>query len=451
MKVKLYRSATVGIVSKDYKLLTDPWLTDGEYYGSWSHYPYFDIKKNLDEINSYDGIYISHIHPDHCSDKTLSLIKKNIPIFIHKFHAPFLKAKLERFGFKVIEIENGKTLNLKKNLNITIYAADNCNPELCYKFTGCANILEKKGSQQIDTMAVIDDNQNFILNTNDCPYDLSKEVLERIKSDFNKINVLLTGFGGAGPYPQCFDNLTLEEKEIESKKKKINFLNQAVDYLRKVNPNFYLPFAGTYTLTGHLSKLQNLRGVPSTDEAYAYIDQKISENSSLSGIRPIKINPGAEFDIETQETSAVYEKLNLKDYDNYIKKFLLKKNLEYENEKNTNFEEIKGLALIAHKRYLNKLNELNITLDTDILIDVFEKYILIPCKGREIQFIDKKNFLNKDKHVIYKLNPNLLKNILKGPKYAHWNNAEIGSHIRFYRNPNVFDRKLYLSMSYFHA
>ena len=61
------------------------------------------------------------------------------------------------------------------------------------------------------------------------------------------------------------------------------------------------------------------------------------------------------------------------------------------------------------------------------------------------------NFLNKDKHVIYKLNPNLLKNILKGPKYAHWNNAEIGSHIRFYRNPNVFDRKLYLSMSYFHA
>ena len=137
-----------------------------------------------------------------------------------------------------------------------------------------------------------------------------------------------------------------------------------------------MPFAGTYTLTGHLSKLQNLRGVPSTDEAYAYIDQKISENSSLSGIRPIKINPGAEFDIETQKTSAVYEKLNLKDYDNYIKKFLLKKNLEYENEKNTNFEEIKGLALIAHKRYLNKflphnLNYLHILFKRVPLDDLF--------------------------------------------------------------------------------
>ena len=99
MKIKLYRSATVGIISDNYKLLTDPWLTDGEYYGSWSHYPYFDLKKNLNEINSYNGIYISHIHPDHCSEKTLNQIRKTMPIFIHKYHSPFLKYKLEKYGF----------------------------------------------------------------------------------------------------------------------------------------------------------------------------------------------------------------------------------------------------------------------------------------------------------------------------------------------------------------
>ena len=58
MKIKLYRSATVGIISKDYKLLQDPWLTDGEYYGSWYHYPSFEFNNYLDEINSYNGIYI---------------------------------------------------------------------------------------------------------------------------------------------------------------------------------------------------------------------------------------------------------------------------------------------------------------------------------------------------------------------------------------------------------
>ena len=83
MKIKLFRSATLGINTKDYNLLTDPWLTDGEYYGSWCHFPYYDLKKNIKEINSYNGIYISHIHPDHCSETTLKSIDKSIPIYIH--------------------------------------------------------------------------------------------------------------------------------------------------------------------------------------------------------------------------------------------------------------------------------------------------------------------------------------------------------------------------------
>ena len=79
MKLKLYRSATVGIDLGNLKILTDPWLTDGEHLGSWSHYPYYDLKLNLDEINSYNIIYISHIHPDHSSADTLKMIRKDIP------------------------------------------------------------------------------------------------------------------------------------------------------------------------------------------------------------------------------------------------------------------------------------------------------------------------------------------------------------------------------------
>ena len=83
MKIKLYRSSTVGLNLSGYKILMDPWLTDGEYYGSWSHYPYYDLDKNINEINSYNAIYISHIHPDHCSDNTLKKISKEIPIYIN--------------------------------------------------------------------------------------------------------------------------------------------------------------------------------------------------------------------------------------------------------------------------------------------------------------------------------------------------------------------------------
>ena len=115
--LKLYRSATVGIKSDEFKLLIDPWLTDGEYYGSWSHYPAFNFDENLDEINSYDAIYISHIHPDHCSDDTLKKIDKNIPIYILSYHSKFLKFKLEKLGFKVIELENFESKSLSKIFN----------------------------------------------------------------------------------------------------------------------------------------------------------------------------------------------------------------------------------------------------------------------------------------------------------------------------------------------
>ena len=38
-----------------------------------------------------------------------------------------------------------------------------------------------------------------------------------------------------------------------------------------------------------------------------------------------------------------------------------------------------------------------------------------------------------------------------GPRYAHWNNAEIGCHIRFNRNPDVYERGIHFCMNYFHA
>ena len=221
MKIKLYRSSTIGLNLSGYKILMDPWLTDGEYYGSWSHYPYYDLNKNINEINSYNAIYISHIHPDHCSDGTLKKISKEIPIYIHSYHSKFLKLKLERIGFKVIELENNKRTKLDKNAYLNIFAADNCNPELCFKFSGCADFTAKEGhSQQIDTLSIIDDGKNVLMNVNDCPFELAQSTFNDIKKQYEKINVLLTGYGGAGPYPQCFENLEYSEKIIESEKKK---------------------------------------------------------------------------------------------------------------------------------------------------------------------------------------------------------------------------------------
>ena len=39
MKITHLQSSTQIIHLGELKVLTDPWLTEGEYYGSWYHYP----------------------------------------------------------------------------------------------------------------------------------------------------------------------------------------------------------------------------------------------------------------------------------------------------------------------------------------------------------------------------------------------------------------------------
>jgi len=452
MKIKLYRSATVGLNLGGYKILMDPWLTDGEYYGSWSHFPYFDFDKNLNELNSYDAIYISHIHPDHCSEDTLKKINKNIPIYIHSYHTKFLKLNLERLGFNIVELENNKRTQLDKNAYLNIFAADNCNPELCLKFSGCADLSAKEGhSQQIDTLSLIDDGKNVLMNVNDCPIELAQSTFKNIKKQYDKINVLLTGYGGAGPYPQCFENLNLDEKVIAAQAKEKQFLNQATKYIDEIKPDYYLPFAGTYTLTGKLSNLQNLRGVSTLDNAYAFFEKYYLSKNLSDKIKPLKLNPESTFDLSTKEYDRGYKKINQDVYNLYINEKLKNKLLSYEKDELPSFEEIYELSKKAHQNFLDKNLINNVNLKSDIFIKVNGKSLMLDVDNNlsvvNSEEIDKKS----KKYVRYETDIRLLKRLLMGPRFAHWNNAENSSHLKFFRKPNVYERNIYSSMIYFHC
>ena len=90
--------------------------------------------------------------------------------------------------------------------------------------------------------------------------------------------------------------------------------------------------------------------------------------------------------------------------------------------------------------------------DTMIFIEYYDgEFIQIACNGdgyscKSLEELD----LNQN-YVMIKLDKKLLKQILKGPKFAHWNNAEIGSHLKFIRSPEKFERPLYHCLSYFHS
>ena len=66
------------------------------------------------------------------------------------------------------------------------------------------------------------------------------------------------------------------------------------------------------------------------------------------------------------------------------------------------------------------------------------------------KIVNKKFYMNK-KFLILDLDMRLLREILKGPKFAHWDNADIGSHIKYYRNPDNYDRALNHALNFLHS
>tara|TARA_Y100000310_G_scaffold335866_1_gene418960 strand:- start:12 stop:1355 length:1344 start_codon:yes stop_codon:yes gene_type:complete len=447
MKLTFLQSSAVMIETKGVKILCDPWLVDGELYGSWNHYPPIDFQpKNFNDV---DFIYLSHIHQDHFSKKTLSKLNKDIPVIIHNFESKVLRENIKKMGFKVNELNHNDRTHLKNQVFINILAADNCDPSICYKYFGCAPLESKYGSTSIDTMSVIDDQDSVLVNTNDCPFELAFTAATTIKKKYPKIDMLLVGYTSASAYPQCF-TLSEAEKIKEKKLLQQNFLKKAENYVNLFEPNYFMPFAGRYILAGKLVPLNDYRGVTELDDAFDYFINSTSIDIEKS--RCIALNPGSSFDMETGQSSESYQKIDKIQRDLYIENVLAKRKLDYEYEKEPEIEEIKSLIGKCYERFEKKRKELRFSSDTTVLVKLSkEEFLAISCNGNGWRIVNQKSIHDYKKYEKLSLDTRLLKWILSGPRYAHWNVAENGSHITFERTPNVYERGLYYCLAFFYA
>jgi len=334
-----------GVIIKNFgeKILCDPWLVDGCYYGSWYHYPKFDF--NPKEFDDIDYIYISHIHPDHFDIKTLQKLKKDIPVLIHEFPQKFFKGNIEELGFKVEEIPNNKRTNLGKTW-INIIAADNCDPEICSRVFGCNFGFNQFGTNQVDTFSVIDNDEQVIVNSNDCPYEIGQSTAKMIKEQYSDIDLFLVGYAGASDYP-CSYNLKSSEKEMEARKKKSKRLQNAVDYIHILNPKYYMPFAGRYVLGGKLTSLMKHKGESTLDEGFNYLLQNIDQEKN----KGIVLNIKSYFDLDTKQTSESYIPENKQEREHYIQNVLSKLKLDYEEDPYPELNSILKLIPEAYDRF----------------------------------------------------------------------------------------------------
>ncbi|WP_435346401.1 MBL fold metallo-hydrolase [Haloarchaeobius sp. HRN-SO-5] len=452
MKLRHLKSSSVVVEEDGTRVLCDPWLQDGAFYGSWAHYPPLSFEP--EDYADVDYIYVSHIHPDHCHLDTLDRLDKDTPVIIHDYQWDFLANNLERLGFDVVELDHDERMHLGGDLHLNVLASDDCDPEVCGKYFGCGWFMDDvsggtAGSTQIDSMGVFDNGDEVLVNANDCRWPMTSAAAQRVLDRYGGVDMLLMQYGAANFYPQCMLDYTHEERLEAADEVAEEMLQDAESFVQVFEPDYFMPFAGSYTLSGPLSDLNQYLGVATRAGAREYFrsSPRVPEGSEC-----ILLNSEEYFDLTEGRQSAEYTPVDPERKQQYIDDVLADRSFTFHSDDMPTLSELQELLPVAYDHMEEKRQGIGFESDTTILLDLVEDTVAaISLRGEGIEYVSQAQSEEIDEYVRMRIDPRLLHKILRGPQYAHYNNAQIGSHVHFAKEPDIYERPVYYCMNYFHA
>ena len=449
MQVTYLSSAAILIDDGETRLLCDPWLVDGAYYGSWAHYPDFDVEP--EDVADVDYIYLSHIHPDHFDPATLRRLPGDIPVCIHDYRWDYLREAVEALGFEAVELPHDERTHLQGDLHINVLAADGCDPELCGNYFGCTwydDAADEPGSTQVDSMAVIDDGEHTIVNTNDCPYQLAESGCRTIKRDYGEIDLLCHQYSAAQFYPQAVTNYDHETKRRERDRVIREKHELALNFIDIFEPNYYMPFAGEYLLAGSLSHLNEYTANPPRERAREFFQTNVDPADSEC----VFLNSGEYVELSTGDRSSPFEPVDREEVRRYVDEELADRTFEYERDPMPTAAELRAYVPHAYENLEGKRERIGYSSDTVVLLSLLDDdYLELSMNGEGYRVVTDPDLDAYDAYVKMEVDPRLTKRLFEGPHSAYWADAKIGSHLGISKEPDVYERGLYNCLGSFHA
>lgn len=225
MRVTYYGQACILIEAAGKKILTDPWLTEGAYFGTWFHTHILEEAGIKPETfpKDIDYLFLSHEHQDHVDARTLRHFSPEIPILICKFVTPKFRQYLQGLGFKnILEIASGKQVNLAEDLAVTIL--------------GTAEYTN-------DSALLVEAENRRVLNETDCK--LSYTDLQAIAQ--KGIDIGFYMFSGANWYPVMYDYAEEFQRDLVRRRRQ-SLLRSFVQRVKVTRPKIAVPAAGPCTV-----------------------------------------------------------------------------------------------------------------------------------------------------------------------------------------------------------
>jgi UDP-MurNAc hydroxylase len=258
MRVTYYGQACTLTEAGGLKILTDPWLTEGAYQGTWFHTHILADAGITPESfpKDIDYLFLSHEHHDHCDPSTLKHFRSDLPILICRFATPKFRNYLQSLGFTDIrELASGEKTSLGEDLSVTIFGT--------VEYTNDSAILIEHAGIRV-------------FNETDCK--LAFDDLQKLGSQGIDIGFYM--FSGANWYPMLYDYPEPQMLDLVQRRRK-SLLRSFVQRVKLTKPRVAVPAAGPCTvLAPEMLWLNDERRGIFIDPALAVEDLKRANLSS---------------------------------------------------------------------------------------------------------------------------------------------------------------------------
>jgi CMP-N-acetylneuraminate monooxygenase len=411
VKVRYINHAFLIIESDNFKFATDPWALGPAFNTGWwlKHKTILNWK---DELNSCDFIYISHNHPDHCHELTLSYVDKEIPLVVPNFITNSTGLLLQDLGFNNIHNLNFENQYQLRNTELifTIFKSGDLRDDSGFYFSA-GNF---KGLLTVDA-----NNLNFL--------------------KLPSIDLFASSFaGGAHGYPLNCENYELKDRirMLDTDRK---FIRQTkYKYLEKIKPKFFLPYAGFF------------KEVLKRDEIYIKYNKKnlVKDYANFCKKLDVKI-----LDVEENTIFNFDKNKNIKS-ESYNGKYYIDINendyLEYFKEK------YKKIDLNYIKNYFenSKFHDdsiLFISLSGDNFENKNDNFYFKVKFTKKITFsiLEAKNLnrllQSKNNYLFMKIRKESFLNTVYNKR--SWEDISIGFQNKQFRKPNIYNSKFWFHFS----
>ena len=224
MKLEYISHSCYAIETTTQRIVFDPWISASAYNKQWHLHP---PPVNTNAVTNADAILISHGHEDHLNKDSLLAIQKNAHVLFPFQWRKGIKGYFNHLGFHKIT----EAVSFKK-----------------YSFDGFEVTYL---GYSLESVIVVETDGNVIVNINDAlnsNHETSVEfLLDKIKTRWSKIDYLLSGWSGAGYFPNKVHYKNKDDIEVARLREQY-FANNFCRFTKYLQPDVAIAFAPGFVL-----------------------------------------------------------------------------------------------------------------------------------------------------------------------------------------------------------